>query len=229
MTTLSGITQGVFVEKYIPIVDRHGDYHLIINTKQGDVVHIMPYKGIIKNIFKSRVNDFRPYFTYSYLSDCFYFADNEASGILTEYGLRDGTVKTYPFSDIGKPFSKFSAVAQTGHRVYNFNRSTDGHVYIGEFGTHTVGGYIRFNVVTKEFDDYEIYPDKEFSHIQSRRQFPAVKVNNTPFEGVYSPYLFDNNYEELWTILKTEISSAGYFFYRYHTAQNKNQINQHDF
>ena len=191
-----------------------GIEHIFRETKQGALIHFMPHLNKVRVVH--HLQDFesanRYYITYSILSKCFYFCTLTN---LIEYNPLSGSIEAYEMSP--KALWQYSAVfsnfTRYDFRAYQMTVSTDGHVYIGSAIYRGLYGYCRFNVLTKAFDDHALMPDREFTHIHGKGSaYAFVIANNAAFEGLYTSYLFADDYTHLRPVVLAEIATAGLTF-----------------
>lgn len=184
--------------------------HLFVENKSGSIVHINGFTGKSTVVINSvTANDYF-YTAYSQLSNCFYINSQNGDDLL-EYNPTTGEVHSYQIYNEGgtiyfgwsQPASRYNPV------VYNPLMSTDGHIYLGQYPTNNIQGYTRFNVITKQFDEWSINPDKEFTHIHGRKFNDAFYIDNGALAGVYSTYRWSDTYIDLRDTILSEIATAG--------------------
>lgn len=211
---LNDILKSIAVRTYrLFIID--GIEHIFIDTNQGALIHIMPHlkKSRVVNHLVDFASENRYYATYSHTSKAFYFIikGNE----LIEYYPLTGEKNIYNVYNKGgfpltAPLAQYSRNEFIG---YQMRMATDGNIYIGQVLYRGLYGYVRFNVVTKEFDDSACIPDREYTHIHGRNNiFAFVIDNNAAFEGLYSSYLFTDDYTHLRPTVFAEIVASGIAF-----------------
>lgn len=206
---LTNIIKGVPLSQVFHSVDVNGVEHLFAHNRSGSVVHILKDFAICRTVIDINA-DATFYMAYSKLSNCYYVALGE----LLEYDPMTGEKHVYSaFKDGSTVYSSWSQfIARYSPTFYNPLISTDGHVYLGQFPFENLHGYTRFNVVTKEFDDWSIHPDREFTHIYGRIFNDAFYIDNGALAGVYSSYRWAvevDDYVDLRDTILAEIATAG--------------------
>lgn len=203
---LTDIIKGIIANSPVYATDVDGVEHIFYGTLNGSIFDIIPSKGITNVIQQNNSFNFRFYITYSHVSNCYYILyPNE----LIEYNAKTYEINVYNYTSVSVPSVLWSERARYPSGVYVMNRSIDGHIYWGGGHFHHLTGYVRFNVITKQFDEFVAFPDKEFSHLQGRRQFYAFKIDFGSLAGVYSTYLFSDDYEDIYPLIKSEAAANG--------------------
>ena len=191
-------------------IDIHGNEHLFMENGSGSMIHCWPAKGIIRTIV-SRSTELEYFYTgYSHVSNCYYLW-NQSGYDLIEYNPITGETKYYEMQNAG-------ALSYTNQLIlfvryyplpYIPLLSTDGNIYINLLIFNTIHGYIRFNVTTKEFDEHSAIPDQEFFHIHAKTECSARYLVHPTLGGVYSNYVFTDDYIHLRNTIISELNSAG--------------------
>lgn len=204
---LNDVIKGVLVDNPLFCMDRDGNQHLLYSTGNGVQIHIAPHLGIARKVFQFPTTNSYLQVTYSHISNHFYFRA-DGSRELVRYNWKSGQVKSFTFKE-GIPFFLFGGPTRYSFAGYDTNRSIDGHIYLGCYSLNNIDGYVRFNVETEEFDDYSLFPDREYTHLHGRGELPALKIDTGSFAGVYSQYLFSPDLEDLWATIESEITASG--------------------
>lgn len=207
---LTNIIKGVPISQVFHRIDVNGVEHLFIENKSGSIVHIIKDQGVCRVVINYKDTNAYFYTAYSQLSNCFYITGGE----MIEYDPVSGNKHVYQaFKDGATIYSSWSQfIARYSPIFYNPLMSTDGHVYLGQYPFNNLHGYVRFNVLTKEFDDWSIHPDREFTHIYGRIFNDAFYIDNGALAGVYSSYRWAveaDDYVDLRDTILAEIASAG--------------------
>lgn len=210
---LQDVIKAVTLNAVFNNIDVNGKEHIFIENKSGSLIHICPEDGVSRIILNSpQTND---YFviTYSWLSNKYYLATIGGEDFI-EYDQNTGKIETYHLYSSGMfMYSNWSSdLVRYYPRPYVLMQSTDGHIYLGQDPVNTVFGYVRFNVLTKQFDEAVSTPDKELTHIHGKRFNTAHYIDTAGFAGVYSNYIWapeSDNYENLYDTVLEEITTAG--------------------
>lgn len=210
---LQDVIKAVTLSQVFNNIDIEGKEHIFVQNKSGSVIHICPEDGISRIVLNSpQTNDYY-YMAYSWLSNKYYITSQDG-GDIVEYDQNTGAIHSYQMYNGG--MFQFSHWSNFNVRYYPwsyvFMQSTDGHIYIGQYPNNSIFGYVRFNVLTKEFDDAVSIPDKELTHIHGKRFNTAHYIDTAGFAGVYSNYVWmpeSDDYEHLYDTVLAEIATAG--------------------
>lgn len=192
-----------------------GIEHVFVDTKQGALIHIMPHVKKVRLVHQlvdfSSTN--RYYTSYSIISKAFYF--HILSNELIEYYPLTGETNVYDlYENAGWNYSScFTQNLKQALPEYRMNVATDGNIYMSAYLFRGLYGYARFNVTTKQIDDVCPMPDQEFTHIHGRWNTLAFTIDGfAGLNGVYSSYLFTDDYVNLTPTIKSEIAASGLEF-----------------
>lgn len=205
---LTNIAKGVPISSVSFIKDVKGVEHVIVSNDSGSNIVLTPSKGSSKVINNFPTTNSAGDVAYSYVSNCVY---RVLGNSLVELNLDAGERKVYDFSDKNIPLGFLGDVVRYTTSVYKLWSSPDGNVY-ASVGANFLnwGGHIKFNVLTKEFDEFVTCADREFLHIHRAHKSGAYRFTDIgDLSGVYSNYLFDLNLDSIFTTIVSEIASAG--------------------
>lgn len=206
--------KGVPLNQSFVRIDVLGNRYIFVENSSGSMIHIWPAKGIIRTVI-SRATSLEYFYShYSPISNCYYFWNQDGYDLI-EYNPITGETKYYEmWNAAGVPyFSQGQFHARYAPLPYLTIPSTDGHIYLGLYLSNNVYGYMRFNVITKTFDEHSAIPDKEFYHIHVKKDIDAFYLADVgSLNGVYSRYLHapaSDNYVHLRDTILSEIATAG--------------------
>jgi hypothetical protein len=206
--------KGVPLNQSFVRIDVEGNRHIFIENSSGSMVHIWPEKGISRTVISRATSLEYFYAHYSHVSNCYYFWNQDGYDLI-EYDPITGETKYYEmWNTAGIPYS-FQGQFHARYYPLPFVTlpSTDGHIYVGLYLSGNVYGYMRFNVLTKTFDEHSAIPDREFYHIHVKTDIDAFYLADVgTLNGVYSRYLHapaSDNYVHLRDTILAEIASAG--------------------
>ena len=210
---LSNVIKGVPFSQVFHRIVIDGIEHLFIENKSGSIVHVNSKTGRSTVVLNNATPNDYFYTAYSTLSNCFYICSQNGDDLL-EYNPNTSDVHSYQiYNDGGTIYQAWSQIINRYNPIiYNPLISTDGHVYLGQYVVDNLHGYIKFNVLTKEFDDWSIHPDKEFTHIYGRKFNDAMYIDTGDLAGVYSTYRWSepsDGYIDLRDTVLSEIVAAG--------------------
>lgn len=217
---LTNLINGVAI-KTVRLSIVEGIEHVFIDTFTGALIHIMPHLNKVRKVCEVYHTDTtnRYYASYSLTEKAFYF--KTVGRDLVEYYPLTGVTNVYNvYQAAGWPTNiLFGNGPNYEMPDYFMSVADDGHVYLFCNIGDGMYGYARFNTQTKEIDDTALMPDREFTHIHGKGSAYAFKIADTPsLNGVYSSYLFADDYTYLRPTILSEIASSGLAF------SNSNEI-----
>lgn len=205
---LTNIAKGVPISSVSFLKDVQGFEHVIVSNDSGSNIVLTPSKGSCKVINNFPTTNNSGDVAYSYVSNCVY---RILGNSLIELDLDTGKKIVYDFSNKNIPYGFLGDVIRYTTAVYKLWSSPDGNVY-ASVGANFLnwGGHIKFNVITKEFDEFVTCADREFLHIHRAHTSGAYRFTDIgDLSGVYSGYMFNSNLDNIFTTIVSEISSAG--------------------